>query len=117
MEADYINEGRTIPYTATGAIALGEVVVLGNKIAVANKAFVTGQKGALEAEGVFDFLKDNAVAFAVGVDVYWDAAANEATEDSDTNANFKIGYVVRAAADTDLSVRCYLSNDVVADHV
>ena len=111
--ADFINEGKSIPHTASGAVTAGDVLLVGEKIAVAKHGIADTEDGVLAAQGVFDFPKTAATVYAVGVKVYWDVADQEATEADDTGTNRPIGYVVKAAASADALVRCYLANEVL----
>ena len=109
MGATFRHDGRTIDYTPSAAVAAGDVVVLGDLVCVANVDIPAGALGALATEGVFDFPKDTATAMAAGVDVYWDAAAGQATEDPAGGANKHAGKTVAAAAATDTTVRVKLA--------
>ena len=99
--AEYFQVGNTIDFTPGSDVAAGDVVVQAGLVGVANRAILANELGALAIEGVFKFAKSNSVAFAVGVDVFWDVADSEATEDEDTGTNKLIGKTVLAAADTD----------------
>lgn len=110
--ANFINPGMSIPHTASGAVVAGDVLLVGEKIAVAKHDIADTEDGVLAAQGVFDFPKTAATAYAVGVKVFWDVADQEATEAEDTGTNRLIGYVVKAALSADALVRCYLVNDI-----
>lgn len=101
FQAEFFQVGNVIDFTPGADVAAGAVVVQGELVGVANRKILANKLGALSVEGVFKFAKDNATAFAVGVDVFWDVADGEATEDADTGTNKLIGKTVLAAADTD----------------
>lgn len=109
MSVEFVQEGRAIDYTPAADVASGDVVVQGDLVGVAKKDIKANELGALATEGVFDFPKDGATAIAAGVDVYWDAAAKQATEDPAGGANKHVGKTVAAAAATDTTVRVKLA--------
>lgn len=111
MTATYIHEGNSIDYTPAADVAAGQVVVQGELVGVAKIDIKANTLGALAVTGVFDFPKATgaSTAIAEGVDVYWDDAANEATTNSDTGANKRIGRTLAAASDDDTVVRARMS--------
>jgi len=106
-QAVFVHEGASIDYTPAADVAAGDVVVQGDLVGVAKLDIKANKLGALAVDGVFDFAKVAAVALAVGTIVYWDDAANVATNVS--VGNKQIGKVVRAAAAADATVRAKLS--------
>jgi len=109
-EATYRNTGSEIEYTPSGAdVSAGEVVVLGELVAIAKADIADGVEGALTIEGVFDVVKTGGggITFAAGAVVYWDATNNVAT--STAGSNNIIGKAVEAAADAATSVRVKLT--------
>lgn len=112
MGAIFRHHGTTVPYTPGADVAAGDVVVQGELVGVANVAIPANTKGHLAVGGVFDFPKatGGGSAIAVGVDVFWDDAADEATDDPGSgDINKKIGRSVLAAADGDATVRVRMS--------
>lgn len=109
--AVFRHQGAAIDYTPAADVAAGDVVVQGELVGVARLDIKANTLGALAVEGVFDFPKAVGVgtALTTGTDVFWDAAASEATSDAATGANKKIGRVVRDASDNDAVVRIRLS--------
>ncbi len=107
-QAVYVQEGESIDYTPGADVAAGEVIVQGELVGVAKLDIKSGRLGALAVAGVFDFAKATGVgtAIAVGANVYWDNAANVATTTS--AGNKLLGKVVRAATDSDTTVRVRL---------
>jgi len=111
MTATYIHEGNSIDYTPAADVAAGEVVVQGELVGIAKLDIPAGTLGALAVVGVFDLPKATgaSTAIAEGLDVYWDESAKEATTNSDTGSNKRIGRSIAAAGDNDASVRVRMS--------
>ena len=109
--AVFRHQGAAIDYTPGGDVAAGAVVVQGELVGVARLDIKANTLGALAVEGVFDFPKGvgPSSAMPAGLDVYWDAAGQVATEDPSSGANKRIGRVVRAATDSDALVRVRMS--------
>jgi len=110
--AVFIHEGSAIDYTPAADVAAGDVVVQNELVGVARLDIKADTLGALAVTGVFDFPKatGGGTAIDVGLDVYWDAAAGEATTDEGSGSvNKKIGRSVAAATDDDETVRARLS--------
>ena len=113
-EATFIQDGLSIDYTPAGAIAAGEIVVLGKACFVAKTAIAASALGALAATGVFDVLKTDALEFDPGEAVYWNDSTNLATK---TTTDIYMGVAVKAAAATDATVRTHLRSlqEAIAD--
>ena len=112
MSATYIHEGNSIDYTPGADVSAGDVVVQNELVGVAKRDIPANTKGALSVAGVFDFPKATGVSTAIdaGLDVYWNAAAGEATTDPGSGSvNKKIGRSVADAGDNDATVRVRLS--------
>lgn len=83
LQTNIIQDGNTMPYTNTGAaIAVGDVVVVGDRIGRAVTGIadgsVTAQTGTLQMTGVID-APANANVTAQGGDVYWESGTPELT--------------------------------------
>jgi predicted RecA/RadA family phage recombinase len=110
--ATYRAPGAVIDYTPSGAdVAAGDVVVLGEIVAIATQPIADGELGALAVEGIFDIPKvsGSSTAIAAGETVYWDAGNDEGTSDDDSGANKKAGFAVADTVDGDTSIRIKLS--------
>jgi len=109
--ATFRHQGASIDHTPAADVAAGDVIVQGELVGVARLDIKAGAIGALAVEGVFDFPKavGASTALITGTDVFWDAAAQQATSNSATGANKKIGRVVNDAGDNDALVRIRLS--------
>ena len=105
--AKYVHEGISVDYTPTADVAAGDVVVRGELVGVARLDIPANTFGALAVAGVFDFPKatGGGTAIAIGVNVYWDDAANQATTNAGAGANKLIGKCVKAAAAADALAR------------
>ncbi len=76
MAKTMIQEGKMMTYTnAGGAIASGDVVVVGNQIGVAAGAIPTNESGELHMEGVFELPKSAGSSISQGSAPRWDASA------------------------------------------
>ena len=105
--ATFVQDGESIDYTPTAAVAAGDVVLQGDMIGVARTPIAANALGSLGVYGIYDFPKATGAGsgIAAGANVYWDVADKQAKTDSETGANKLIGKVVRAAADADATVR------------
>jgi predicted RecA/RadA family phage recombinase len=106
MKAIRLDEGQLIDYTPPANVAAGDVVVQGGLVGIATSPIQANQLGSLSVTGEFEFLKA-AVAITAGAIVYWDAAAQVATNVVATNT--LMGRAVRLAAIGDARVRVLLT--------
>jgi len=106
--AVFVSEGNAIDYTPTADVAAGDVVVQGELVGIAKTPIVANTPGALTVTGVFDLPKATGAgtAIPVGSEAYWDATNKVVTATAGTNKF--LGKTVRAAADTDTTVRVRL---------
>jgi len=111
MAAKYVHEGISIDYTPTADVAAGHVVVQGELVGVARLDIRANTLGALAVAGVFDFPKvtGGGSAIAVGAKCYWDDTNDVATTNDGAGANKYVGKAVKAAGDSDASVRVRMS--------
>ncbi len=109
--ATFIHDGNSIDYTPGSAVTAGTVVVQGELVGIAKLDIAANTLGALAVAGVFDFPKATgaSTAIAAGANCHWDVADGQAKTDSESGANKLIGKCVRAAADTDATVRIRMS--------
>ena len=108
--ADYLHEGKSIDYKPVADITAGDVIVLGDLIAIARLDIEAGRLGALAVIGVFDVAKATGAgtALTTGTKVYWDDAAKVVTDTDNAGANKYFGKVVADAGDDDATVRARL---------
>ena len=107
MDARYVQRGDAIDHTPMADVAAGDVVVLANKlVGVAKLDIKAGELGALALTGVYEMTKNAGVAFAVGMEVAWDAANRKAVA-AGASGSVKIGHAVAltSAVETTVFVR------------
>lgn len=93
---NYIQDGKTISFTPTAAVASGEAVLLGMLLVVAIGAIAANTAGEGVTEGVFELPKKSTEVVALGVDLYWDDTEKELTTTATDNT--KVGKAWAAAA-------------------
>ena len=71
-QATFVHTGNAIDYTPGSAVGAGDVIVLGNTIAISKLDITANVLGALATRGVFDGVKATG-AINLGDAVYWDA--------------------------------------------
>lgn len=94
-----------VDHVASGDVAAGDVVVVGDDVRIAHRPIADGELGALAAGGgVYEVPKDTgqSTAIAAGKRVYWNAADSEVTETASTHKIF--GRTVAAAGDDDATI-------------
>lgn len=86
MANNKIAEGNVLNFTASGAITVGDVVVMGNTPGVALiAAAVSGDVVSVAIEGIFELPKNTGVPFTQGEILYWDDSADELTTVASTH--------------------------------
>lgn len=103
MSAKYWQRGEAIDYTATDALANGDVVDLATRIGVAGDDIPAGETGTVHIVGVFKIPKATG-AVTVGQALYWDKAAKKITTDDAESANTPAGWAVAEAGSSDATV-------------
>lgn len=103
MSAKYWQRGEAIDYTATDALANGDVVDLATRIGVAGDDIPAGETGTVHIVGVFEIPKATGTV-TVGQALYWDKAAKKITTDDTESANTPAGWAVAAAGSSDATV-------------
>lgn len=109
MSATKKSEGLRIDYTPSSAVASGDVVVIGDIVAVATEPIAANVLGAVDVEGVFTFPKatTSASAITAGAKLYWDGSGEVATTTADSNKT--AGYAIADAGATAATVDVKLS--------
>lgn len=109
MEATYLQKGEHIDYTPSVAVDAGEVLVIGDTVAVAPRPIAANTLGAVTIEGCFRMPKavGSGTAIAAGVKVYWNAAETEVTTTASTHK--VAGHTIAAATDDDTTVAVKLA--------
>lgn len=101
--ATFVQEGESIDYTPTAAVAAGAVVVMGTVgIGVVPVGLAANEKGSLIVDGVVRHAKTANQAVSAYAKVYWDATNSVFTTTSTSNT--LAGYAVLAAAAGDATV-------------
>lgn len=93
---NFVQAGDSITVPAPAAVASGAGVIIGSLFGVAQAAAASGEDVVLLLEGVVTLPKEPSQAWAVGVRIYWDAAASRCT--STASGNKLIGACVKAVA-------------------
>ena len=104
MDARYVQRGDAIDYTPMADVAAGDVVVLANKlVGVAKLDIKAAELGALALTGVYEVTKNSGAAFAVGMEVAWDATNRKAVA-AGASGSVKMGHAVALAGASDPTV-------------
>ena len=104
--ATKVQTGDSIDYTPVVDVPAGTVIDLGTFVGCALVDIPANIQGALEIEGIFDFVKSTSEAIGFGVACQWDDTLKRATASGAYQAN--IGYCVKAALAADTVVRIKL---------
>ena len=102
MQADLIRE-NTIKYVTATALSAGDIVVIGEVLAIAQADVEAGASCALALDGIWNVDKLPADVVAAGVSLYWDVADQELQLDATGNIYF--GKSVEAAAASTTKVK------------
>lgn len=103
--AQFISSGKSLDYTPTADVAAGDVVVIGDIVAVAPRDIPANALGSVQTYGVFEFEKASSTTFAAGAKVYFNAGTGRATS---TNTDKFCGHAVAAAASGSTAVQVLL---------
>ena len=98
MAKTYIQPGHTLTIPSPGAIAPGDVVVVGEIIGVAAGAAALGEPADVHVVGVWSLPKVAGDDMSVGEAIFWDSAAGLATVTA--TGNTRLGVAVAAGAAT-----------------
>lgn len=98
FEAQFLfGDPLMIDHTPGGAVAVGEVVIVGNTPRIAHRAIAANELGALAAGGgVYQCKAQSSADLASGVRVFWDNTNNVVT----TTASGNLAFGFTAAAIT-----------------
>lgn len=92
----YVQDGKTINFTPSAAVASGEAVLLGALLVVAVAAIAANSEGVGLTEGVVELPKLNTDVVAQGSPVYWDNTNKRLTVTA--SGNTLVGKAWAAAA-------------------
>lgn len=101
---NYIEQGDVADYTASAAVASGDVVVIGDRVGIAATDIAKNETGSVDLVGVFEVSKVAATAIAQGKKVYWDATNKVMTSAATGNTFAGYAHVAAASADTTVKV-------------
>jgi len=106
MATNYVQEGKTLNYTAGADITSGQFVLIGTIGAVAKTDIANGKTGAVHISGVFSIPKATG-AVTQGAKLYWDESESEVTTTATDNT--LIGVAAAAAASGDSNAQVLLN--------
>lgn len=113
--ANRLQDCDQLDYTPSSAVTAGDVVVLGDLVAVAERDIAANEMGSLALNGTFTVPKITG-AITVGAKIYWDPAGNPVSGTAGSGAatvtagTLKLmGYAALAAASGASTVRTVLS--------
>lgn len=106
MRAVYTEFGSNMDFTATDAVAAGELVIVGTIAGVAGSDIAAGETGALILGGVFTCPKDSA-EITQGAKVYYDSVADVVTATESGNTLIGFAFTKAAASDATVAVKLY----------
>ena len=84
MATNYVQEGKTLNYTAGADITSGQFVLIGTIGGVAKTDIANGKTGAVHVCGVFSIPKATG-AVTQGAKLYWDESESEVTTTATDN--------------------------------
>jgi len=103
--ASYVSKGDILDYTPSGAVAAGDVVVIGALVGVAPRPIAANALGALVVEGVHSLPCATGATGAQGSAILWSAASGIANASTGTTA----GKLAKARLATDATVDVILN--------
>lgn len=101
----FIQDGKTLDFTAGDDINAGDLVLNGNIVGVAINDVANGAVGQVATSGVHEVSKD-AYEVAIGVPLYYNASSGKLTTTASTNK--LAGYAWEAAASGAATVKVHL---------
>ncbi|PIQ84655.1 MAG: hypothetical protein COV75_01060 [Candidatus Omnitrophica bacterium CG11_big_fil_rev_8_21_14_0_20_63_9] len=107
MATNYVQEGKALNYTPSGAdVASGDLVIIGTIAGVAKTDIADGETGAVHICGVFSLPKASG-AVTQGAKLYWSSTNSNVT--TTASGNTLIGVAAAAAASGDASIPVLLN--------
>lgn len=109
-EANFLQEGCSLDWTPTAAVAAGEVIQLKDgRAAFAPTAIAAGVLGSVQVRGVVSVLKSITQTMLVSNKVYWDISAGKCNLLGGSAGDYFLGTVIEDAAYTDTTVKVALN--------
>jgi predicted RecA/RadA family phage recombinase len=107
MSTNFIQEGKNLDYTPSGAdVKSGDFILLGAIGGVAKTDIADGKTGAVHITGVYSVAKASG-AVTQGAKLYWKAADSNLT--TTASGNTIVGVAAEAAASGDATVKILLN--------
>lgn len=107
MATNYIQDGKALNYTPSGAdVASGDFLVIGAIGAVAKTDIADGKTGAVHTCGIFSVAKASG-AITQGAKLYWNSTNSNLT--TTASGNTLVGVAAAAAASGDATVPLLLN--------
>ncbi len=99
-KAIYVQEGVNVDYlnSGTATIAYGDILVYGDRLAVAACEIPAGEVGTVSLNGVYEMPAETTAAFTVGATVYWDGTNSVVTATKATSGAIIAGVAIEAKA-------------------
>lgn len=91
-----VSDGLTIDYVPTSDLAAGDVVQIGDLIAITSRPAKANVPVALDVTGLYEIDKDNS-SVSAGAILYWDNTNKKAT--TTATGNKRLGLAAAAAPD------------------
>lgn len=109
-ESSYVQDGCTIDWTPTAAVAAGEIIHLKDgRAGQAVDAIAAGAKGAVKVRGIIEVAKSITQTMLVSNQVFWDVSASKCNLLHGGDADFFLGTVVEDATYTGTTVKVNLN--------
>lgn len=96
---NFLQDGKSCEYTASGAKTSGQVVVIGERVAVLVADIADGSSGTAEFEGVHTLAKETGTAWVQGDPLFYDSGNSRFTKTG--TGNIPAGFAQEAAASGD----------------
>jgi predicted RecA/RadA family phage recombinase len=110
MSATFIHDGKYLDHIPAVALPVGAVVVIGDTVAIAQRAIPAGSLGSLAIEGVFELPRAPGGLIPQGKRLFWDPTAQLATLDGTFVGVIPIGIAAAPSLDTAVVVRVRLNH-------
>lgn len=106
MAKNFVQEGKTLNYTAGADILSGDFVLIGTIGGIAKTAIANGKVGAVHVTGIFNVAKATG-AITQGAKLYWDNTNKVLT--TTASGNTIVGVAAAAALSGDATVAILLN--------
>ncbi len=107
MATNYIQEGKALNYTPSGAdVSSGDLVVIGTIAGIAKTDIADGKTGAVHISGVFSVAKASG-AVSQGAKLYWNSSNSNLT--TTASGNTLVGVAAAAALSGDATIPLLLN--------